>query len=60
MRGMYLSRQGQVAEDMPSMAMGALEGRRPALEWGALFFLFIGAMGEVGRDALGARRGALP
>ena len=60
MRGMYLSRQWQVVEDMPSCAMGALDGRRPTLEEGALFFLVIGAMGEVGRDALGARRGALP
>lgn len=40
--------------------MGALEWRRPALEGRSLFFLIIGAMGGVGRDALGARRGALP
>jgi len=40
--------------------MGALEGRRKALEGRALFLLFIGAVRGVSRDALLARRGTLP
>lgn len=59
MRGMYLSRQWQVVEDMPSCAMGAPEGRRTALEGGALFFLIMGAIRSVGRDTFVHRR-ALP